>query len=68
MFGNTAALEKEFFDLWETQVFELAAMNYEKSKIAEVATNKASEMMIRKHGLSVPDMVRIVEKALKTRG
>ncbi len=68
MFGNNAALEKEFFDLWETQVFELTAKNYEKAKIAEVATNKTAETMMRKHNLSMPEMIQIIEKAFKNRG
>jgi hypothetical protein len=68
MFGNNAALEKEFFDLWQTRVFELTAMNYEKAKIAEAATNKTAETMMRKHNLSMPEMVKIIEKAFKNLG
>jgi hypothetical protein len=66
MFGNTTAYQKEFLDLWQTQVFEMAAMNVEQSRIAELSVNKASEIMMRKHGLSMPEMVRIIESSMKS--
>lgn len=65
---NKKALEDEFYDLFTTQVFELAAAGQPQSKIPELAVNKASDMMMQKHGISLPEMLRIVENSIKNHG
>ena len=62
-------IEQEFFDLWETTVFETTAkllssgQPTDNEAITKTAVNRASEVIMNKYSLSTSQMVAIIERA-----
>jgi hypothetical protein len=58
-------LEDEFYNLFQQQAFEMMGMGASPSDVAELATNKAAEIMMTKYSIPMPSMVKIIERAMR---
>jgi hypothetical protein len=59
------SLEKEFYDLMQSQAFEMMGLGHNISEVPKLATNKAADILMKKYGISMPDMVKIIEGSMK---
>jgi hypothetical protein len=59
------ALENEFYNLFLEKVFEMKELGYKNEEIPQLATNKASDIIMNKYGITMPEMAKIIENAIR---
>ncbi len=57
-------LENEFYDLMQRQALEMMGLGYEITEIPKLATNKAADIIMKKYGIAMPEMAKIIESAM----
>jgi hypothetical protein len=60
-----AQVESEFYDLLPTTVFEMMAAGYGQSEVPELAMNRTADIIMRKYGIAMPEMVKFIERTAK---
>ncbi len=64
--GNrTPDLEDEFYNLMQSQAFEMMGMGVSPTEVPKLATNKAAEILMMKYAIPMESMVKIIERAMR---
>lgn len=63
--ASSEVLEDEFYNVFQEKTFEMMGTGYDISEIPKLATNKAAEIIMKKHGIAMPDMVKIIKNAIQ---
>ena len=68
--SNHKEIEREFIDLSQLYTFEeaqkflSAGKSIDQNEISKIVVNRASDELMRKYSISMPEMVKIVEQAV----